>query len=136
MIKSPSEIVKGMIDNDVFSQWMGIHVDAVDAGTCTLSCTIQPEMLNGFNVLHGGISYALADSALAFAANSRGTKCMSIETSISHIRPVQMGDKLTAVATEKHRGKTIGVYEVVITNELDKVVALFKGTVHSTGEKW
>ena len=136
MSMSPYEIVNGMITNDAFSQWMGIHINSIDFGTCSISCSVTAEMLNGFGVLHGGISFALADSALAFAANSRGTKCMSIETSISHIRPVQLGDNLTAVAIEKHRGKTLGIYEVEIKNEHDKVVALFKGTVHSNGEKW
>ena len=61
-------------------------------------------MLNGFQILHGGISYSLSDSALAFASNSYGNKCVSIETSISHTRPAKLGDILIATCKEIHRG--------------------------------
>ena len=66
------QIVSKMIENDAFSQWLGIEVINVSEGTCKLKMTIRDEMTNGFKIAHGGISYALADSALAFAANSYG----------------------------------------------------------------
>jgi acyl-CoA thioesterase len=135
-MKTPREIVGLMMGNDAFSKWMQIEVIELDKGTCTLSLTITSEMLNGFFITHGGISYSLSDSALAFASNSRGNKCVSIETSISHIRPTKEGDQLRAVAIEKHRGKTIGIYEVTVFNQEDKTVALFKGTVHISPEIW
>ena len=135
-MKSPEEIVSIMMERDAFSKWMGISVQRIGAGSCQLSMEIKDDLLNGFHVLHGGVSYSLADSALAFASNSRGLKCMSIETSISHLRPVKAGDRLTATATEKHRGRTIGRYEVEVVNEEKKLVALFKGTVHCSGEEW
>lgn len=135
-MKTPREIVDLMMERDAFSRWMGINVDQIAAGTCQLSCLITDDMLNGFHILHGGISFSLADSALAFASNSHGLKCMSIETSISHIRPVKSGERLTAIAHEKHRGKTIGIYEIEVTNSSNKLVALFKGTVHCSGETW
>ena len=135
-MKTPREIVDLMMERDTFSRWMGITVDQIAAGTCQLSCLVTDDMLNGFHILHGGISFSLADSALAFASNSHGLKCMSIETSISHIRPVKSGERLTAIASEKHRGKTIGIYEIEVTNSSNKLVALFKGTVHCSGETW
>ncbi len=135
-MKTPSEIVALMMENDAFSKWMGVEVLEVKEGTCTLQLQVGPEMLNGFFITHGGISYSLSDSALAFASNSRGNKCVSIETSISHIRPTKTGDVLTAAAVEKHRGKTIGIYEVTVTNQENKTVALFKGTVHISGDTW
>ncbi len=135
-MKTPREIVDLMMERDAFSRWMDINVDQIAAGTCQLSCLITDDMLNGFHILHGGISFSLADSALAFASNSHGLKCMSIETSISHIRPVKSGERLTAIAHEKHRGKTIGIYEIEVTNSSNKLVALFKGTVHCSGEAW
>jgi len=135
-MKTPTEIVALMMERDAFSSWMGINVDQVALGSCQLSCLVKDDMLNGFHILHGGISYALADSALAFASNSHGVKCMSIETSISHIRPVKSGERLTAFAREKHKGRTIGIYEVEVTNSSNKLVALFKGTVHCSGEAW
>lgn len=135
-MKTPQEIVSLMLENDTFSQWMGIEVLSIDKGSCTLRAEIKGEMLNGFEILHGGVSYSLADSALAFASNSYGNKCVSIETSISHIRSSKKGDILTAKAIEMHRGKTIGVYEVIVHNQENKKVALFKGTVHIAQEIW
>lgn len=135
-MKTPGEIVKIMMESDVFSQWLHIDVIETGLGACVLTCPVLPEMLNGFGILHGGISYSLADSALAFASNSYGYKCVSIETSISHTRPAQTGDVLTARCTESHRGKTLGIYQVEVKNQHDKTVALFKGTVKVSDETW
>ncbi|MFT5055015.1 MAG: acyl-CoA thioesterase [Oceanospirillaceae bacterium] len=85
---------------------------------------------------HGGITYSLADSALAFAANGHGIQSMSIETSISHTKKVVEGDVLTAKAIEKNLSSKIGVYEVIVENQNKETVALFKGTVYRTGKEW
>ena len=135
-MKSPQEIIELMLEKDTFSAWMGLEIISLSKGNCVLQSTIQNEMLNGFEILHGGISYSLADSALAFASNSHGYKCVSIETSISHIRPSKLGDTLTATATELHRGKMIGIYQVVVSNQEKKQIALFKGTVHISDNEW
>lgn len=132
----PAAIVAKMMDGDAFSQWLGINVVKIKAGFCILTLKVKPEMVNGFTIAHGGISYSLADSALAFASNAYGEKCVSIETSISHTRPVKIGDELSAKCTELNRGKTIGIYQVTITNQNDKKVALFKGSVHISKECW
>ena len=133
---SPNQVVEMMMEKDAFSNWMGIHVDKIELGTSILSCTVKEEMLNGFQILHGGISYSLSDSALAFASNSYGNKCVSIETSISHTRPAKLGDILTATCKEINRGKTIGIYEVAVTNQDQKLIAIFKGTVSISVDTW
>jgi acyl-CoA thioesterase len=135
-LKTPEEITSSMLGQDAFSLWMGIEVISTKEGFCELSATVKKEMLNGFAILHGGISYSLSDSALAFASNSYGNKCVSIETSISHVRPAKIGDILTAKCTELHRGKTIGIYEVIITNQDHKKISIFKGTVHISQDFW
>jgi acyl-CoA thioesterase len=135
-MKSPKEIITLMLSKDAFSIWMGIEVLSIEEGTCELRSKIKTEMLNGFGILHGGISYSLADSALAFASNSYGYKSVSIETSISHVRPVKAGDTITAKAVELHRGFTLGIYEITITNQENKKIALFKGTVFITADTW
>ena len=135
-MKSPQEIVDLMLSNDLFSQWMGIKIESLGIGYCTVSCEAHKDMLNGFEILHGGITYSLSDSALAFASNSYGHKCVSIETSISHIRPVKLGEKLIAKCTEIHRGKTIGIYSVEILNAENKLVSKFKGTVNISKDLW
>lgn len=135
-MKSAAEIVALMLEKDAFSQWMQLSVNHIEPGCCELAMNVKDEMLNGFSILHGGLSYSLADSALAFAANSRGYKCVSIETSISHVRPVKTGTLLVARAIEIHRGKTIGIYEVTVCNDAGDNVAFFKGTVHISNEIW
>ena len=130
------KVFHAMYDNDPFSKWLGIELVNIDKGTCTLKMTLRKEMLNGFFVAHGGICYALADSALAFASNSHGRKCVSIETSISHTTPVKEGDIITAVAEEINLGEKTAVYYVTVTNASGTKVALFKGTVYRTGKEW
>ncbi|NVK28610.1 MAG: hydroxyphenylacetyl-CoA thioesterase PaaI [Flavobacteriia bacterium] len=130
------EIVGYMMANDDFSQWLGIEVLEVSPGNAKLQMTVREEMTNGFKIAHGGITYSLADSALAFASNGYGKQAVSIETSISHTRPVAIHDILTAVAIEKNKTKRTGIYEVIVSNQDGKVVALFKGTVFYREEEW
>ena len=131
-----AQIVDQMFNNDPFSKWLGIERVEDGAGKSVLKMTVRKEMLNGFSVAHGGITYSLADSALAFASNGHGIQSMSIETSISHTKKVVEGDVLTATAIEKNLTGKVGVYEIVVTNEENATVALFKGTVYRTGKEW
>jgi acyl-CoA thioesterase len=130
------KVFRKMYDNDPFSRWLGIECIHIDKGECTLKMTVRKEMLNGFSIAHGGICYALADSALAFASNSHGRKSVSVETSISHTEPLKEGDVITAVAVEISLGNKIGIYHITVTNQQKKMVALFKGTVYRTSKNW
>src|SRR5690606_27638575 len=125
-----------MLEKDLFSKWMGLQLKSISQGNCELTCTIKKEMLNGFEILHGGITYSLSDSALAFASNAHGYKCVSIETSISHLIPVKENDMLLVVAKEIHRGRSIGLYNIDIFNQENKLVSKFKGTVSISNEEW
>jgi acyl-CoA thioesterase len=129
-------VVARMYDNDPFSQWLGIERVLVEPGRCQLAMTVKEEMLNGFAIAHGGITYSLADSCLAFASNSHGIRSVSIETSISHTRPVKLNDRLLAVSEEMNLGDRIGIYQVKVTDHHGGTVALFKGTVFRTGKPW
>ena len=131
-----SKIVDRMFNNDPFSQWLGIERIEDGAGKSVLRMSVRKEMLNGFGIAHGGICYSLADSALAFAANSHGIQSMSIETSISHTKKVIEGDVLTAKAKEISLTTRIGIYQIGVTNQNNEIVALFKGTVYRTGKEW
>jgi acyl-CoA thioesterase len=132
----PNKVVNQMFENDAFSKWLGIEVIQINEGFCELILTVREKMTNGFNIAHGGITYSLADSALAFASNSHGRKCVSVETSISHTKPSLIGDVLTARAVEKSISNKIGIYEITITNQDQVIVALFKGTVYRTSKDW
>lgn len=131
-----TRVIDQMYNNDPFSLWLGIERVLEEPGHVILQMIVRKEMLNGFAIAHGGISYSLADSALAFASNSYGIQAVSIETSISHTRPVKENDVITAEARELNLTNRIGIYEVRVTNQEHTVVALFKGTVFRTGKPW
>ena len=131
-----TKIVDAMFDHDAFSKWMGMERIEESEGFSKLRMTVREEMLNGFYIAHGGITYSLADSAFAFASNSRGQHAVSIETSISHLRSVKAGDVLTAEAIEEHFNPKIAQYAVKIWNQNDDLVALFKGTVYRKSKHW
>ena len=130
-----NKIVGHMYERDAFSQWLGIRRLEERPGYCMLEMDVRPEMVNGFGIAHGGITYAIADSALAFASNSQGRKSVSIETSINHLKPVRMGDVIKAVAEETSLSHKLGVYHIKVTRG-DELVALFKGMVYRKDEEW
>lgn len=125
-----------MFDQDAYSQWLGIEILEIREGFCKLKMTIRDEMTNGFKIAHGGISYSLADSALAFASNSYGKMAVSIETSISHITQLKSGDEITATAIEDSLTEKLGIYRVDVKKADGTLAALFKGTVYRTAKDW
>ncbi len=92
-------------------------------------------MLNGFDIAHGGITYSLADSALAFASNSHGRQSVSVDTSINHIEILKEGDKITATAKQDALKNKFGFYTIEIKKDTT-IVALFKGTVFRSDKEW
>tara|TARA_B100000700_G_C15000965_1_gene836254 strand:+ start:346 stop:765 length:420 start_codon:yes stop_codon:yes gene_type:complete len=130
------KVVNKMISGDAFSQWLGIKVIEVSKGFCKLQMKVRNEMTNGFKIAHGGISYSLADSCLAFAANSDGIQSLSIETSISHTKKVVSGDVLTATSKEINNSSKTAMYDISITNQHNIEIAQFKGTVYRTSKEW
>ncbi len=129
------KIVEKMYEGDLFSQWLGIHILEDGEGVSKLEMTVRPEMVNGFGVAHGAITFALADSALAFASNAHGRKSMSVEASVNHIKPVNVGDVLTAIAEETSLGHKLGFYLIQVLRG-HELVASFKGIVYRKEESW
>ena len=121
---------------DWFSQWLGIEMLEMGVGSCKLKMTVRKEMLNGFGIAHGGITYSLADSAFAFASNSRGKKSVSIETSINHVKALKEGDVIIAEANEESLSNKTGVYRIIVSLDSGERVGIFKGMVYRTGEDW
>ncbi len=136
MPKSAAEIVQEMYDHDLFSQWMGIKIIDVKEGYCRITMSVREEMTNGFKILHGGVTYSFADSAFAFASNSRGRHAVSIESSISHTQSVRPGDILYAEAIEKQLSHKLAIYYIAVTNEKEEEIALFRGTVYRKSKEW
>lgn len=125
-----------MFQHDAFSRWLGIEVKETAPGRCIASLTIRQEMTNGFGIAHGGITYSLADSVLAFAANGYGKMQVSLETGISHFKPCKTGDVLTATAEEVNKTTRTAHYQVDIINQHNERVARFTGVMHNTQKDW
>jgi len=128
------KVVDHMMENDFFSQWLGIEVIDIKEGYSRIKMTVRAEMINGFGIVHGGVAFSLADSCFAFACNNRNVLSVALDTSINFIKPVMPGDVLTAEAKEIHNGKSTGLYHISISNQRDHVVAIFKGTCFRTNK--
>ncbi|HWB93696.1 MAG TPA: hydroxyphenylacetyl-CoA thioesterase PaaI [Puia sp.] len=131
---TPAEITARMMEQDRFSQWLGLQIDTTSTGYCKLHFHITGDMLNGFGVVHGGVLFSAADSAFAFACNSHGVLTLALDVSISFTRPAHSGDLLIVEAREIHLGNKTGVYDVRVTNTAGELVALFKGTAYRTSK--
>ncbi len=132
----PARVVAKMMENDNFSQWLGISVKSITDGACSLEMIVRKEMLNGFGIAHGGIAFSVADSALAFASNSRNRKSLVINTSVSFTGAVKEGDVLRATADEISVTNRLGIYQVTVTNESGSKVLVFTGTVFRKDDLW
>jgi acyl-CoA thioesterase len=131
-----TQVIDKMYNNDPFSLWLGIERVEESAGSCCLRMKVRNEMLNGFGIIHGGVSFSLADSALAFASNSHGIQSVSIDNSINYFEPAKEGDILTATTEEIRTTHKLGLYHITITNQHGHKIAIFKGMVYRTGKKW
>jgi acyl-CoA thioesterase len=128
------KVVHKMMEDDAFSQWMGVEVLEVREGYSKIKMTIRKEMVNGFGIVHGGLPFSLADSAFAFACNNRNNLSVALDVTITFTKAVNIGDVLTAEAKEFHNGRSTGVYLITVTNQKNEQVALFKGTCFRTGK--
>ena len=128
-------IPKKMLSQDPFSTWLGVEILEVSLGICKVGLKIRPEMLNSMQKAHGGISYALADTAFGFAANTYGKYAVSIETSINHIEALEVEDYITAESKVDVTKNRLGFHYVEVKRG-DEIVALFKGVVFRTSKEW
>ena len=132
----PTEIVKLMLKNDPFSRWMGIEILEVEEGFCKIGCSVKDQMLNGFSVTHGGIIFALADSALAFSSATYGRVSLAIDNSISFARKTSSGDRLIATSKCLNLTHKTGIFDVNVFNGDEELIASMKGTVYRTKEEF
>ena len=127
-------VVDHMMEKDLFSQWLGIQIIEIKEGYSKIKMELRKEMINGLKVVHGGITFSLADSAFAFACNNRNNLSLALDTSINFTKATHPGDVLIAEAKEMHNGRSTGLYLVTVTNQNREQVAIFKGTCFRTGK--
>lgn len=128
------QVVDHMMQHDRFSQWLGIEVLEVREGYSRIRMALREDMVNGFGILHGGVTFSLADSAFAFACNNRNNNSVALDTAITFMKPGRPGEWFTAEAQEVHNGRSTGLYLITITNGEGARVAHFKGTCFRTGK--
>ncbi len=116
-----------MWDSDNASQWLGFSLASVTEGHATLTLDVQQHHCNGHGILHGGVTFALADSAFAFACNSRNQKTVAQSNTITYLAPGSVGDTITAVASEVVLKGRTGVYDVTVTSSDGTIIATFRG---------
>ena len=121
---------KALLDGDRASQMLGMTIESCAPGRATVSMRIRPDMVNGHRICHGGLIFALADSAFAFACNSYGDNTVAAGAAIEFLAPGREGDVLRAIAQERWRAAKAGIYEIEIRNQRDEVIALFRGRSH------
>ncbi len=131
-----SKVFQLMIERDFCSQWMGIEPLLLEEGHCKIKMTVRKEMLNGYGILHGGIAYAFADSAFAFASNSYGRIAVSINGSMTYSSSSKLGDVLIAEAIALNVTYKTADFDVNVFNEETMEVCYrFRGTVYRKSEE-
>jgi acyl-CoA thioesterase len=136
---SPDDLARACADamwkEDDASKGLGMEIVDIRSGQATLSMTIQPHMVNGQRIAHGGFIFTLADSAFAFACNTHNERVVAAQGNITFIRPGRLGDRLVATAREISRSGRSGIYDVRVTAG-DVVIAEFRGHSRATGGAW
>ena len=131
----PEKVAQKMIEQDRVLSLLDIEIEQVDIGFARASMKITKEMLNGFNIAHGGMTFSLADTAFAYACNSRNQLTVAASAKVKFLKMVRLGDKLTATAKERAISGKKGIYDVRVENQNGELVALFEGKSHALDEK-
>lgn len=129
-------VVQKMLETDEMTRWLKAKVLESKEGYCKLQMVVRAEMVNGFKIAHGGIAFSLADSAIAFAANTHGRHAVSLSTSIRHIHPVFVDDTLTAEAKVTNLKHKIVNVDASVLNQEGVKVADLHATGYRKSEQW
>lgn len=119
--------------DDKASQALGMAIESMAPGQAVLSMPVREDMVNGHSICHGGFIFTLADSAFAFACNSENYNTVAAGVRIEFLAPGKLGDQLTAQADQVHQGGRTGVYDVVVSNQEGRKLAVFRGNSHRIG---
>ena len=136
MSKEMHPIVAQMMEADAMSQWLGIEVVESAPGVCRCRMGVRDDMVNGFGIAHGAITYALADSTLAFAVNAQGRHAVSVTSTIQHLAPVMLGDVIESQAIMRSEGQRVVHVDVEVTNQRGERVAWLTATGYKRSTSW
>lgn len=125
--RTAERATSALFAGDRASQALGMRITGVRSGWARVVMLVRPDMVNGHGICHGGLVFALGDSAFAFACNSHNDSTVAAAASIDFLAAAHEGDELTAEASELWRTRRNGLYEIVVTNQRGERVALFRG---------
>lgn len=132
---NPRQVAEYMFNQDYFSQWMNIKLIEVRENYCLIEMPIKKEMINGLKTVHGGITFAFADSALAFSSNNSGDAAVALNCIINFTKAGKEGDTFRAESILVNETRKTAVYDIKIINQNEELVAKFVGTVYKIGKK-
>jgi acyl-CoA thioesterase len=124
-----------MFADDAASRMLGLQITEISPGRAVATMTVRADMLNGFAICHGGLIATLADSAFAFACNSRNALTVASGFGIDILKSARLGDVLTATAAETSLAGRTGLYDITVTNQRGELIAVFRGRSHRLGER-
>lgn len=123
-----------MWSDDAASRMLGMRLVSATPGAAVVSMTVRTDMVNGWDLCHGGLIAALADSAFALACNSRGVVTVASGFEVNLLEPARCGDELIAEAQETALRGRSGVYDVTVRRRRDgATIALFRGRSRGLG---
>jgi acyl-CoA thioesterase len=130
---APRAVADALYARDACSQALGIEIVSVSGGSCTARMAVRTEMCNGFGIVHGGMTFLLADTAMAFASNADNEVALASSAEIDWLAPVQDGDVLTATAERRWSNGRSTVWDITITNAADEPIAIARGRTRKVG---
>jgi acyl-CoA thioesterase len=126
---------QALYQGDLLTRAFEMQIDQVGPGQARVRMRVRPDMTNGHGTCHGGVLFALADSAFAFACNTYNARTVAAAASIEFLQAARQGDELTAIASEVWRSRRSGLYDVTIVNQNQERIALFRGRSHQLDGK-
>lgn len=132
---TPKQVAEYMLGQDYFSQWMNIRLIEIKENYCLIEMPVKKEMINGLKTVHGGVTFAFADSALAFSSNNSGDAAVALNCIINFTKAGKEGDVFRAESILANETRKTAVYDIKITNQNDELIAKFVGTVYKIGKK-
>ena len=132
---NPRQVADYMLNQDYFSQWMSIKLIEVKENYCLIEMPIKKDMINGLKTVHGGVTFAFADSALAFSSNNTGDAAVALNCIINFTKAGREGDVFRAESIQVSDTRKTAIYDIKITNQNNDLIAKFVGTVYKIGKK-
>jgi acyl-CoA thioesterase len=131
--ETADKVARAMLAAEGTGPAWGLAIEETREGYARVSMRLRADMLNGHGTAHGGMIFALADTAFAYACNSRNVRTVAAQASISFLDAAGEGELLVAEASEQALQGRSGVYSVIVRGDDGRIIAIFQGLSRSVG---